>query len=247
MKVPHSLKIQIPELDELNEKNDFNDDEYFNRFIEKTRQSRWRIYRPSALTRTGWRKWDEAMEEQFPIRNWFHNKFVRFFQNMVKRISWRTRDAKCAFLHRFVKKHQYHVLRPKTLSPGYYDPDTRILHGMMEELRKFYETGANNIEWESDDLHSDAYKEMTAIYDWWVNEYPNRAERLNQTHPLPDRPSDIPNTFGWMMDDDFKDHPASIEWSKISKERFEIEESWHKEEEEMLIRLIKIRAFLWYV
>lgn len=247
MKPHHALNIDLPETDDDDyQQVDFDDDEYFNRFLEKTRQSRWKIYRPGALSWGRWRKWDGAIAEQFPIRNWFHNEFLHFFTRVGWRVSERVRRTKWFFLHRVVPRHQYHVLRPATLKPGYHDPDERMLHALMEELRCFYENGAPHIEWEADEHHSMVHKEMTEIYNWWVNEYPHQEENLEQTHPYPERPDDIPDTLLWTMDEEFQDHPAVVESRRVARERREIEDGWEAKEEEMLIRLIKIRKTLWY-
>ena len=43
------------------------------------------------------------------------------------------------FLYRFVPRHRYHVLKPRTLKPGYHWQGRRIFHAAFEELVSYVE------------------------------------------------------------------------------------------------------------
>jgi len=80
-------------------------------------------------------------------------------------------------------------------------------------------------------------RETIILYNWWVNTRPNRKE------------AEIRNLRNTIDEDDlfpdFSSHPEYKEYLNDIKESHVQEESWHNEDEEMLIRLIKIRRGLW--
>ena len=67
----------------------------------------------------------------------------------------RLKDIKWWFFHRFHPSHQYHIIRTG-LRPGYYDPEDRILFGVMNIAKEFIEGVCIN--WDSDEGHEQAYK-----------------------------------------------------------------------------------------
>lgn len=236
--------------DELNEK--FNkimetiphfetDQETIDHYLTLTSKYRWRIVTPFALGLGAWDNWRDQLQARFPRRTFVQVTLPRWWKKFagykIKRI---LHDLKWEFIHRYVERHQYNVLRPKTLEPGYYDPDTRILHACMEDLRNFYERGAPQVVWEEDSHHQHAYKEMTDIYTWWTQEYPTREEKWEEANPSPD--------VDWKRKFSNKHETDSdvVEWRRVAKLRHEIETKWAQDEEDMLIRLMKIRRSLWY-
>lgn len=78
--------------------------------------------------------------------------------------------------HRFVPKHMYWLIRPKTLPIGYYDQDTRILHGAMQCLVDFYEHEYKSNDWDWCELNRHAGNEITEIYQYWVVDRPKLDE-----------------------------------------------------------------------
>jgi hypothetical protein len=78
-------------------------------------------------------------------------------------------------------------------------------------------------------------RELQVIYNWWVNIYPNRPEPMEAS--------------GWSAYcDSIKGDvlaPPSKESKKAMNALTKIENDYIKEEEQMLIRLIKIRQGLW--
>jgi hypothetical protein len=170
-------------------------------------RSHWKISKPGGLTLAGWRDFYRAARAQYPLRAFIQFDLPRCFNREVGyKISRFFGDLKWAFIHRFVKQHQYHVLRPSSLAPGYHDPDERILHACMDELKTYYEHGAPNVDWQSDKYHENVYNELTDIYNWWTKTYANR--------------NDEPNVH--------------------------VMKNYRQQEQDMLIRLMKIRTALWY-
>ena len=93
---------------------------------------------------------------------------------------------------------------------------------------------------ERSERQAQSAREILALYNWWVNDRPNRKEIV-----VPDYDH---QGLGIMasLDDDF-DREASDykEHHKKMKERSEQEEKWRKEDDEMLIRLMNVRRDLW--
>lgn len=144
------------------------------------------------------------------------------------RIRRRVRDAYWWVRHRIDPRCRFHVIRIPTLTPGYYDPDIRILHACMGELCTFVEKGAPQIVWTEDDVARRVRAEMQVIYDWWKEEWPRREEMLPE----------IPE--GWK-------EAGSEDRLHWAQEYGKIEELWLKKEAEMLKRIVDILPHLWYV
>jgi len=151
-------------------------------------------------------------------------------------------ELKTYIRHRLTTKH--HLIKTGLPKGQWCDTDGRMLYGMMNLFMEFLEkeTPFETIEWESDEWHSNAKKEMIAIRDWWLN-HDNRLKEID-------------NALSDWHDNKFKDCKDEDWINRINqsdkpedKVRFdylhELEKKLDDEEEEMLIRLIKIRHFLW--
>lgn len=116
-------------------------------------------------------------------------------------------------IHRWHPKHQYNVVRIKSLEPGYYDPDIRMLHAcfdMYVEWFRYNTIEAELMNKESIDGNNPGmWDEMMELYKWWTVEKPER------------------------------DRAEFITW--------ESNEEHEEKEDEMLIRLMKIRRHIWYL
>ena len=133
-----------------------------------------------------------------------------------------------------------HVIKTGLDKGNWFDKDTQILYGMMNLLVDYVEKEDcfGVIEWNSDEHHKKAAIEIKTIYDWWKN-YKTREEEINNsTSKWHDEAKPcVENSY-------FK--TTETETSKrLLKETLNLEEKLEKEEEEMLIRLIKIRGYLW--
>jgi hypothetical protein len=93
---------------------------------------------------------------------------------------------------------------------------------------------------ERSDRQAIAARETRELYDWWVNKRPNR-KKIEVPHYTDQGLGDLS-----VLDEEF-DHSA--EDYKKTKEAMdaqsELDEQWKNEDDEMLIRLIKIRHDLW--
>jgi hypothetical protein len=100
------------------------------------------------------------------------------------------------------------VLKIKTLSEGWIDPDLLMLHACFQVLTDFLEkeNPFRLISWDNDEEHIQAKNEIIILHEWW-----QKRKILEEDLPT------LNNRFA----------PQNIE------------------DTEMLIRLMKVRTFLW--
>jgi hypothetical protein len=98
---------------------------------------------------------------------------MRFLYYKIVPYHWRPKNIwyalKCKFWHR------YTTIKPRGLSHEWLDRDLLLLHMIFEILCQFVEKelipSEGQINWESDEEHKFAKKEMLELYHWWLNEY----------------------------------------------------------------------------
>jgi hypothetical protein len=149
------------------------------------------------------------------------------------------------------------------LSPGWYDPDTQMLHAMMACLRDFVE-GSGGVEklesWSRDlrvqkhdqhgpemaaEIHAshsaqaDLQDEAVAIWRWWTEVEPKDRKAHER---------ELMRCFGDHHTRESWDALPDAEREQIRKDRdahHEREKELDAREDEMLARLLKIRRSLW--
>lgn len=197
---------------------------------------------PPAATSKEWRAWRAYAKKTYPVRYFIAEELPPMIWWPVKH---RISDIYWWIQHRLNPKHRYHVIKPRTLDPGYYDARTLILHAQMDILVDFYEHQEKygHVDWEGTEEHSDTWKEIKAIHDWWIAH--QDREKLLPAFPEHPEGSEKDLFFGI---DEVHDHPDSeysIAWRKVSEDHFRMEAEWDRQEEEMINRLAKIRLYLW--
>lgn len=200
----------------------------------------WRENAPMALPIGGWEKRREELRKKFPIRHFLFEDLPYIVD--VKSHHWvinPLNNVKWFFIHRFHPKHQYHILKPRSLKPGYYDSDERILHACMDELSMFVEWNKKHqwVNWNGTKEHKHAWKEMNAIYKWWNRDRPasekKQDELLTEWH---DR---------FLKEGGLGSETLSAKTNKLH-DKLNVEENrMHNTDEEMLARLMRIRRFMW--
>lgn len=169
---------------------------------------------PFALEMDGWDKFYREYKGQHPVKYFvwklIPEKWGRGCQ-IVKNAHWNLH-------HRFDPRHRYNIVRTG-LKPGYYDSDTRMIHACFQLLVDFVEKecAGESIDWEWNESHSAAWKEIQSLYNWWKNERPTRDEK-------------DPYVAG--NDESVR---ASIAFDDANE----------KEDQENLHRLINVRRMMW--
>lgn len=89
---------------------------------------------PSTATWSGWKVIEKEARAKYPVR-WFISRSIpgAWFKCVTK--PWAA--AKCWVDHRTVSR--YHIIKINSLKPGYYDLDTRLLHGVFALLVDYVE------------------------------------------------------------------------------------------------------------
>lgn len=217
--------------------------------------------KPLALGWKEWDKWHQENKKKHPCRYWVAEEVLNFLQDIVNLPMDIYHTIEIYFHNRFITK--IHYLRTG-LKPGvYYDLDYRILHGLFNELviyvehecaflqkysekSKIYkfvkgrcqQAGLDYLHWASNlvfdeslgfDPSSEDYNKPThqaekslkilELYDWWIN----REHRVD--------PYDI--------------YSLEKNGPKYYEDIDRVEKSYDKEDDDMLIELIKLRHDLW--
>lgn len=187
--------------------------------------------------------------------------WLRMFLKHTKPFSW-IRDLSYEFKYRFIKHHKYNLV-DTGLKPGYYEVDHRMFHACFNLLVDFIEFEQA---WMSLNCSDDELKKVP----WWMsknkyclkhgrelgfkhldwgmaltmelndNGYPNAGSDLQINHV---------GTQGWACKEmkelyTWYKEVYSNRW-KNEKYCYELDDFYEKEQTQMLVRLIKIRGYLW--
>lgn len=148
-----------------------------------------------------------------------------------------------------VEKAHMHRWLSTAKDKQYKFKNGRSAEAGLDYLR--WEMSLTNKEWlKEDDPNYDKptgqalnAKEVYEIYNWWKNVYPNRVEPMEASgwSALCDRL----DAEGKSMFDKNETAEDRKEKDRILKKLSKIEKQYDREDEQMLIRLIKIRKSLW--
>jgi hypothetical protein len=200
--------------------------------------------RPYATLRSGsaqeWRVWKETTRTEHPVA-WFTFETVidGAFDVLRYRVQRPLQDARWWLVHRLCPKHRYHIV-DTGLRPGYHDPDTQMLHACFAILSRYVhrQKTCGIVDWEATPEHSAMSAGMQALDKWWREDRPTRKSRLPEL-PVVDLPP-----FE-QFEPEHQDRADVQEWSRVCKIHSEMEEHFEQEDEDMFIRLMKIRTRLW--
>ena len=135
-------------------------------------------------------------------------------------------------------------LKIHTLNKGqWYDRDTLLLHAAFQVLTDFIEQEKPDeiVDWQHDELHRNAWSEISQLCRWWKEERPNRHDPLDDVVSPPDEEFVI-SEGGRPI---FPDREKYPEYYAAMHKSSELENEWYEEDQRNLHRLIEIRPFLW--
>jgi len=134
-----------------------------------------------------------------------------------------------------------------TLEKGWCDRDELLLHAPFQLLVDFIEQEKPDriVDWNADELHRKAWKEIQSLYNWWKKERPARKDPLDDMrikHP--------PFTFEKIPGSDLckrvePDKKKYANYYRALEEHSKLERKWEEQDQGNLHRLIDIRKFLW--
>jgi hypothetical protein len=138
-------------------------------------------------------------------------------------------------------------LKINTLEKGWYDKDEVLLHAAFQLLIDFVEQEKPDkiVDWNANELHRKAWKEIKLLYNWWKKERPARKGPFDNKrikHP-PLKFEKVPGSdLRKMIEPDRKKYAS---YYRALGEHWKLEQKWEKEDQHNLHRLIDIRKFLW--
>lgn len=159
------------------------------------------------------------------------------------------------------KQFYNNTLTATSLPPAYHDLDFKMFRAIMDEMVKFVDVElrmitdnpleylANvcqetNEEWVGEGekvtltSNAEAALELLRIYDWYVVTYKNRKS-TSEASGVAEYYRLHPRAAKHFM------NPLPPELAAMYDEMNRIEKEYYQEETDMLIRLMKIRGFLW--
>lgn len=149
-----------------------------------------------------------------------------------------------------VRRRFYKVRLFWKASKAFYAPwecQDMLVAFNFELLCDFYENGGiDSINWEGTEYHLSAKKEMDYLYNYWKVE---RQEKLDQQEYILEQWSLHHVSWSEQCKDDpdlFEYYCSSSKYGDYLHSLYHnLVEEFNSQEEENLIRLIKIRGFLW--
>lgn len=207
---------------------------------------------PSFATIQEWDDWHEENYKKNPLMYWVVFDLPKIFRKIYLKYY---EEVKNEFIYRYIRK--YNVIKIKSLKPGYYDTDVRLVHGMFDLLIEHVENEKSILYELSGSEDNDKLKKMsklekgikyleweTTLTDASSNNYSlEQAKTAQEVLILIDYWLKAKNDYGNIMN-----HIDTIEgqnFSTFSSIRLDYDEKVILKETEMLIRLIKIRKSLW--
>lgn len=176
-------------------------------------------------------KWMKEYPKSYKVYSWlFH------WECKIGRFMEIPRNIKYYLKNRFIRRT--HLINTK-LAPGqWWDSDSKILYGMMNVLQDYVtnEKALEKINWDATPEHKNIKMEMIEILNWW-NNYQDRLDSNDKL--LAEVTFDHENVMK-----NFTKESLEREKDKFNAHS-EAEAKLEAEETEMLIRLIKIRKYLW--
>jgi hypothetical protein len=223
--------------------------------------------KPFALELNKWDEWKTHQQKERPFRFWLSDTVLDKLQDIIYYPLDIYREIKFYIRNRWIDKTHY----MKTgLTPGhYYEFDHRLIHSMFNELVDYVEIELSHLsqwdrdkkyhfkngrcieaaydyfEWASKDKNINEHgkkvysefakntKKVKKLYEWWKNIRPNRLDPMDAS--------------GWSeYYDNVENNKSQKSNGKKELARLtKIEEQYDKEDENMMIELIKLRKTIW--
>lgn len=210
-----------------------------------------------------WHEWEKFWREtkkKFPMQYFFRKTIPNFYRRTIR---WPADRLMWAIIHRVHPKHRYHVIKPRSLKPGYSDPDIRIQAAAFDELSVYAETklmgdGIDGTRWTQEDFdyydvedqhwgkkefyeQVEVEKKIIKLRNWWVVERKQRdALEFNPPEGKPE--------WGemWVLNKEYEGTPEREAYDKYSQNWWKMEDEWKEEDQKKFHELVDLLPFLWY-
>lgn len=194
-----------------------------------------REWTPDAVGYT-WEDWEAEVRGRYPVRFWLTRTMPDFFRP----VWWRVRDAVYWLRCHVVPRYRYHLVDLRGVDPlvpythGYLDPCSVMRLAAWKALRDYVEKAGptDPASWatpaELAEPHlkaqKDRYDEVMALYRWWMVERADDDAAVSELYRLTRQP---------------ETREASL------KAWLDANDQVDRRDEEMFLRLAKLRPFLW--
>jgi hypothetical protein len=201
-----------------------------------------------------WQDWDRTVKKMHPVKYWIAETAADWLRYKVWfRIARPFSDAYYWLVSHLVPSRRYHMLdlrqnypqkdgkpdKDKCYRYGWNDVPEKMMYAMFNLLGQYLDEGPTDLStsFSSEEIQADAgllaqqeaLIEARAIYHWWTVE---RHETSAHRDEVQDQ---------WWKARKAKDPKKEEYWLKLKKFDADIE----AKEEEMIVRLMKIRRGLW--
>lgn len=216
--------------------------------------------KPAALEWDAWDNWHEDAKKKHSIRYWIAEELLSKLQDLVSLPLDIIYTVRIYIRNRFID--QTHVLKTG-LKPGeYYDLDYRILYGLFNELVDFIEIECASISrYDTNKKYKFVrgrcveagmdYLNWASSLKYGINEGLHKGDKLfGQPTQQAQSAQKIKELYLWWKDRNNRPNPHDLfTEAKDGKKYFlkidKMQKDLEKEDNNMLIKLIKIRNHLW--
>ena len=218
--------------------------------------------KPFALSLEDWESWRNKQKKERPWRYWMSDTLLHKLQNLVCYPSDLCYSIKCYVRNRYIT--QTHNLKTGLKKGQWYDLDTRILHGLFNELVEFVEKELSHLsKWDRNKKYTFKNgRSVEAAYDYfeWASNLrfneedygcdPNDPD-YNKLTPQAEASVKIRALYEWWTKTrPNRDDPYDIITKTTHGKHYyrlidEMERSYEREDTDKLIELINIRSHLW--
>ena len=180
-----------------------------------------------AKTMEEWAEYYREQKKKHPIRYWLIERYENNWYPIQRA---------------YIKVYDYFRYRIKRyqnvytgLTPCWYDRDYLMLVACFTILKDYVEKERPDemIDWSHNEEHQKAWDEIQSLYKWWKIDRPTR-ESIEE------------NLYNSLQEYKPEKREEIIKIDReIYKQINQLEKDWEKEDNENLMRLIKIRGYLW--
>lgn len=206
-----------------------------------------------SATSKEWISWHNTIKKTSPLRYWIAEEGLDYIQLFV---TWPTRkiyDIKCYINNRWVTRTHALTSSQRDIKRGQWaDLGSRFLPCLFNELVQFVEVELNGLDYldwaislgDESPAQAAAAREVKELYFWWTDIYQNRPDPMIASgwsaYCETEDSLQIFATDPSMQILSDKD-AGTIAFDRLNA----IEENYKNEDTEMLIRLIRVRDYLW--
>jgi hypothetical protein len=189
-----------------------------------------------------WQDWHRTVKEMHPVKYWFAETFSDFIKYKLWYPIWVPMDrAYYWFVSHVIPSRRYHMLdlrQENGYRYGWQDVPEKMLYAMFNLLGE-YLNKENPMKWyDSEESYNDpAIKEQIAlineakeIYHWWTVGREEEALKIDELTSLWCRAKENTDKIG-----------RELYWKELA----ELKKNRDAKEDEMVLRLMKIRRSLW--